>query len=359
MYQTIIEKQLQRAKTIAARIKPISDTIINTKVYRARRIVDLDGAVIYEYLTEIVASHEVVFRPLYYRDARDFGADTIYYEGSHRVEPLLPQTGIKVNDFYFINGKYYRITHIQDFGIATHFIVLEQEYGIAEKGDERLFLHHTKSVGAGNYTFGISPFAAVQNLAQTPYVFFNPVSDGEGYIDNLTTTGFSVIDRGIGQPVSLDIVIFENISNGGDIFFARDLTSGQHSFSILFNTTFSNAPIIILSAKADSDYYIKNVSNAGFEAVKRLGTQDKFDLLVIRHPQETGKSDSIVVKNLGPGRYNFGTDIPELTSGYEPIVLTQKTNDSSFFINVTSNYIDIFDRGIGQTTQVDVIFFKK
>ena len=66
-----------------------------------------------------------------------------------------------------------------------------------------------KSVAFGVHTFGAGDFTDLPaTLANVPVVVPVVIGDGDAMISALTTGGFTLSDRGIGLPTSVDILIY-------------------------------------------------------------------------------------------------------------------------------------------------------
>lgn len=66
-----------------------------------------------------------------------------------------------------------------------------------------------KGVSVGVHTFGSAPFTDLPaTLANVPVVMPVVVGDGDAGVSNITTGGFTLVDRGIGTITSIDILVF-------------------------------------------------------------------------------------------------------------------------------------------------------
>ncbi|RMD50716.1 hypothetical protein D6827_03540 [Candidatus Parcubacteria bacterium] len=295
MITDVIEGHINRAIDITTnKVKPPTSLQKTGKVVRPRKITDVDGATLLNDYIDIVSSHQLVMI-----DARQseifnmqFLGDATYFKASHKISPLIYYNNVKVNDFYVIDNVYYRITHVRDSLKAVHIWVWNDKYGKSDQIDERGIISHQTDLNDGSYSFGTGNFTVLQNLSQEPFVFITPKNDGEAFLTNITTSGFTINDRGIGQQPIQDVIVLNNITNGGDIYLFRDISTGSYTFGsgTFSGISFSQAPIVITSLKSDGDVYISNVTSQGFTINDRFGNSPIVDLLIIRNPNESGRT---------------------------------------------------------------------
>lgn len=63
-------------------------------------------------------------------------------------------------------------------------------------------------VGPGAYTFGTAPLTGMpSSFAAAPIIYTQDNNSGQHYLTGKTTTGFTVVDKFIGQPPSITVVI--------------------------------------------------------------------------------------------------------------------------------------------------------
>lgn len=170
---------------------------------------DERGHVIDESYTTVYPSHALDLQPLSYRDL--VAADQLKIKVTHKVFPqknIVPQ--VSLNDFYRIAGQLYRIVEKKDFLRTGYFRVWEGAFGSTLTDTTVIrqiqsFVFH--NLGPGDYTFGDGVLASVPEFTEAPLLLDMLTNDGSYYIENLSTTGFSIVDRGIGSSPLVSVYL--------------------------------------------------------------------------------------------------------------------------------------------------------
>ncbi len=116
--------------------------------------------------------------------------------------------GIKTNDgdFYIENVIATGFTLV-DRGTGDSPLVIIYIWEIPVTTED-IGMWSFTGLGAGTYTFGTAPLEGMSaGFDITPYVYTQNNNDGDHYLLNLTVTGFTIVDRGIGNPPSVSVLI--------------------------------------------------------------------------------------------------------------------------------------------------------
>lgn len=166
------------------------------------------GDMIDESYVEMVADHDVTFIP--YTMQEIISAEQLKFKATHKVHPLSYISGASENDFYLIDGSLYRITRIWEYGEnAIHFHVWDGAYGTpGDSAGITKVRYVIQGVGPGVHTFGSGLFASVPTFSAVPDVWGNKTNDSGFYIASPMVSGFTLVDRGIGEVPVVTIYIF-------------------------------------------------------------------------------------------------------------------------------------------------------
>lgn len=170
---------------------------------------DERGHVIDESYTMVYGSHALDLQPMSYQER--LAADQLKIKVTHKVFPqqnIVAQ--VSLNDFYRIAGQYYRIVEKKDFLRTGYFRVWEGEFGAGLGGGTNIrqiqsFVFH--NLGPGDYTFGDGVLASVPEFTEAPLLLDMLTNDGGYYIENVTTTGFTIVYRGIGSSPLVSVYL--------------------------------------------------------------------------------------------------------------------------------------------------------
>lgn len=155
----------------------------------------------------VVGEHWLDLQPMSHSDR--ISSEQLKVRATHKVYPELNHVpSVSIFDFYFIDGKKYRIVEPFDYRTIGYFRVLDGSFGTpAAAVAEQLFFSFD-NVGPGTHAFGAGIFATVPTFAQVPDIIGLLTNDGSFFIDNITATGFRLVDRGIGVPPLATIYIW-------------------------------------------------------------------------------------------------------------------------------------------------------
>jgi len=66
------------------------------------------------------------------------------------------------------------------------------------------------NITPGVYTFGVSPLTGMpSSFTSAPFIHVQRNNEGEPFLEQITTTGFTLVDRFIGPPPVVTITIIE------------------------------------------------------------------------------------------------------------------------------------------------------
>lgn len=315
--------------------------------------VSSDGRPIENSFYPVVRSHRIALIPFSIREDSDFMQAEI--KATHRVLPESPHivNNAKPGDFYIIENSLYRIRNIKKYGDFIHFVVYEDAAGKIDQAEIRVGAAYQFDVSAGSYSWGSSPFSNIV-AKNTPFVVFVPTVDGEAYISQLDTSGFTITDRGIGQPFKGDVIVWNGEYQAFDRWYITNLSAGVYVFgsgALLQVPKQTRPPFVMAIPIDDASCYVDQISQYGFRIVDRgIGEPAKCNVLILQ--DTTLIPNRHIVHNLSPGTYQFGQGVLSSIKGMytRPVVLKQDNSDGQTYLaNITDKGFTIVDRGIGGT----------
>lgn len=172
---------------------------------------DSDGNVVGETYNEVYGEHWADLQPL--PDSTRLANEQLKIQASHRIFPEPRVIGVLDNDFYrsVSDGKLYRITQSHDYSTLNYFDVWEGAFGDSGAAQTVQEVRYTvTNVGPGIYTFGQGLFLSVPTFTTAPAVYGVASNDSDFHIEQITTTGFRLIDDGGAETPIVTVQIFGN-----------------------------------------------------------------------------------------------------------------------------------------------------
>lgn len=94
-----------------------------------------------------------------------------------------------------------------DRGLGTSPLVTVYIWEIPATTDD-IGIWSFTGLGPGAYTFGTAPFSSMPSgFDVAPYLYTQNNNDGDHYVTGLSATGFTIVDRGLGQSPSVSALI--------------------------------------------------------------------------------------------------------------------------------------------------------
>lgn len=171
---------------------------------------NVNGDVIDESYTQIYGSHNVDLQPA--SSNAKIAGEQLKINVTHNIYPERNiASSILLGDFFRIGSRLYKITSIKDFIKTAYFGVWDGAFG-----DQKVpstifnFFYTIENVVPGTYTFGSGLFASVPAFTSAPDIIGQETNDSSFYIDQVTATGFRLVDRFIGVSPIVTIYIWSN-----------------------------------------------------------------------------------------------------------------------------------------------------
>lgn len=170
---------------------------------------DERGHVIDESYTTVYPSHALDLQPLSYQER--VAADQLKIKVTHKIFPqrnIVPQ--VSLNDFYRIAGQLYRIVEAKDFLRVGYFRVWAGAFGSTLTDTtiiRTVYSYIVHGLGPGTYTFGSGALANIPEFESTPLVLDMLTNDGGYFIEDVSETGFTIIDKGTGSVPIVSVLI--------------------------------------------------------------------------------------------------------------------------------------------------------
>ena len=327
------------------------------EIGRALVFVGQDGAITENAFAEVARAHALKLIPFSASEESDFMQAGLQY--THKVFPENWEVAKKAldGDFYFINDDTFQIKQKKDYGRNGFFIVYKESGEALEEAQYRVPFSYQFNLSANSYTWGTSPFSNIVNISKSPIVAPITTNDSELYLESVSTTGFTIVDRNIGQPVQADVIVWSNDYNSLDKWYIENQFAGTFTFGIppLENLPiFTKKPFVMAIPTNDSSVYVDNLGLTGFTVVDRnIGQPAKFNLLILKDGLVRNR---YIFHDLAPGTYTFGSGILSKVITYSrPIILKQDMADGQTYLdNVTDTGFDIVSRGIGSSYKVSI-----
>lgn len=187
------------------------ESAVRMNIVRLVTTQDIDGNVTGEAYNEVFGEHWADVQPL--SDSDRLANAQLKISATHKIFPELRITGVLDNDFYreVTNGKLYRIVESFDFKTLNYFKVWEGAFGDSGAAQTVQEVRYTvTNVGPGIYTFGQGLFLSVPTFTTAPAVYGVASNDSDFHIEQITTTGFRLIDDGGAETPIVTVQIFGN-----------------------------------------------------------------------------------------------------------------------------------------------------
>lgn len=261
---------------------------VRADVVRAVETRDSSGNVVLESFGIIFGEHWADIQPL--SNTERVAGEQLKVKATHRIFPESHLgSSVNVHDFYRSAGQLYRIVGIYDFRDVIYYDALHDIGGIVDGSVVEKLFFSFNNVGPGVYTFGSGTFVTVPIFAQAPSVIGVATNDGGFYIESVTTTGFTLVDRGLGTSPLVTIYIWEIPVTSTDtgIWSFTGIGPGSYTFGTAslagMPAGFSIAPYVYTQNNNDGDHYLTNLTATGFTITdKGIGPVPSISVLIIR-----------------------------------------------------------------------------
>lgn len=311
----------------------------------------------------IVGAHRLDLQPLSAQER--FASEQFKIKATHEVYPepqVFDLASPQLSDFYRIDGRDYKIVAPYDFRTLGYFRVLDGEFGTPSKIYRRRQAYAISGLGPGDYTFGSGALANVPAFSAAPWLLEAIENHALWAVTNVTATGFTVLDMGVGVLPSLTVYLWSDLGvTETDRFYVTGLTAGNYTFgsgALVNISAFSQTPDIIGGPRNAGWYWIQNSSATGFTVADAgIGVTPAVDVLIRAKPTATDRRWSF--SGLGEGSYTFGTSpLSGMPSTFlrAPMVLVQPNNSGRVFRpTVTTTGFTITWTGEGVSPSVTVV----
>ena len=330
--------RLARTNDLVSNIGRVSIPSSFKKTAQIRRLIStygMSGNVVEETYQQVAANHDVCFWPL--STAAIVASEKLGFKVSHAIHPIADVSGWQLGDFYYLNNRLYKITKGDDFSLACHFEVWDGPFSTPAQNINKRYAYAISSLGPGNYTFGSGLLASVPAFSATPQLIEAVQNNALWTVTNITATGFTVVDLGLGAEPSLTVYLWNDLGvTETDRFYVTGLTAGNYTFGsgpLAHIAAFSQTPDVIGAPRNTGWYWISNVTQYGF-TVADAGINESPSISVLIRAKPTAMERRWSFSGLGEGSYTFGSGaLAGMPSGFvrAPMVLPQPNNSGRVF----------------------------
>ena len=310
----------------------------------------------------VVGSHWLDLQPLGVEDR--FASEQMKLTASHEIYPQpYIMASVKPGDFYRIAGQEYKIVEPSDYVTVGYFRALFGAQGAPSQAYQRRQAYAISSLGPGNYTFGSGLLASVPAFSTAPQLIEAVQTNALWTVTNITATGFTVVDLGVGAETgpSLTVYLWNDLGvTETDRFYVTGLTAGNYTFGsgpLAHIAAFSQTPDVIGAPRNTGWYWIQNPTQYGF-TVADAGINEVPSISVLIRAKPTATERRWSFSGLGEGSYTFGSGaLAGMPSGFvrAPMVLVQPNNSGRVFrpaVTTTGFTITWTGEGVEPSVQV-------
>lgn len=333
------------------------------EIIRKTATYNVSGAVTSIADEVLVAEHRLDLQPLSAQER--ITSEQFKIKVTHEVypEPQVFDLAAPVGgDFYRIDGRDYKIVAPYDYRALGYFRVYDGAFGTPQRNYLRRQAYAISSLGPGTYTFGSGALASVPAFSAAPQLIEAVENPALWTVTNITATGFTVVDLGVGAEPSLTVYLWNDLGvTETDRFYVTGLTAGNYTFgsgALSSIAAFSQAPDVIGAPRNTGWYWIQNVTQYGFTVADALINElPSISVLIRAKPAATERRWSF--SGLGEGSYTFGSGaLAGMPSTFTraPMVLVQPNNSGRVFRpTVTTTGFTITWTGDGVDPSVTVM----
>lgn len=149
--------------------------------------------------------------------------------------------------------------------VSADTFILENR-GVVEDG-----IWCKTGITTGLHTFGSGDFSDISGLTQAPLVIVQPNTDRQIYIENATSSGFTITETLFGNASALCSVLVRDVDKlPSSWYWITGVSDGAYVFgsgSFSSVPSFSRTPIILTQSLAERQFYLSSKSSIGFTII--------------------------------------------------------------------------------------------